>query len=60
MRSGEWFRVACMGGRRASTDMCVVRLYELIQDFRVNFWRPRLFRVVDRVTLYVQLGKVLG
>lgn len=49
-----------MGGRRASTDMCVVRLYELIQDFRVNFWRPRLFRVVDRVTLYVQLGKVLG
>lgn len=60
MRSGERFRAACRGGRRASTDMCVVRLYELTQDFRVGFWRPRPFRMVDRVTLDVQPGEVLG
>ena len=40
--------------------MHAVRLQELTKDFRVGFWRPRPKRAIDRVTLNVASGEVLG
>ena len=40
--------------------MYAVRLRELTKDFSVGFWRPRPYRALDRVTLDVEPGEVLG
>ena len=40
--------------------MHAVRLQALTKDFRVGFWRPRPVRALDRVTLDVEPGEVLG
>jgi ABC-2 type transport system ATP-binding protein len=40
--------------------MHAVRLQTLTKDFRVGFWRPRPKRAIDRVTLDVAPGEVLG
>ena len=40
--------------------MYAVRLQALTKDFTVGFWRPRPVRALDRVTLDVEPGEVLG
>lgn len=40
--------------------MPAVRLQELTKDFTVGFWRPRPVRVLNRVTLDLEPGEVLG
>ena len=40
--------------------MRAVRLAELTKDFKVGFWRPRPYRALDRVTLDVEPGEVIG
>ena len=40
--------------------MHAIRLHELTKDFRVGFWRPRAFRALDRVSLEVEPGEVVG
>lgn len=40
--------------------MHAVRLEELTKDFTVGFWRPRPHRALDRVSLDVEPGEVIG
>lgn len=40
--------------------MYAVRLSGLTKEFRVGFWRPRIHRALDQVTLDVRPGEILG
>ena len=40
--------------------MYAIRLDELTKDYAVGFWRKRPFRALDRLTLDVEPGEVLG
>ncbi len=40
--------------------MYAIRLDELTKDYAVGFWRKRPFRALDRLTLDVEAGEVVG
>src|SRR5262245_60603552 len=40
--------------------MLAIRTEELTKDYTVGFWRPRPYRALDRVTLEIAEGEVVG
>ena len=40
--------------------MYAIRLEELTKDYALGFWRKRSLRALDRLTLEVEQGEVLG
>ena len=43
-----------------SLDVYAIRLEELTKDYPIGFWRKRSLRALDRLTLEVEQGEVLG
>jgi ABC-2 type transport system ATP-binding protein len=40
--------------------MAALSTFELTKDYAIGFWRPRPYRVVDRLTLSINTGEVFG